>query len=286
MRNKLLVLTLLTLSYLSMNGQIDVERVSFDGMTPLSIQPRNSWGAVLGTQSNVYSGAYIWHIWGGIYDDWPSDKNAKKNIRYLNSALDKVMALKPVKYDIKEEIYKNIPQDKKERYLSDKYGFIAQEVKEIIPEIVHVEPNTGLYGLAKIDMIPFLVLAIQEQQEMIKDLQKTIKDTEQDTKNKTKSKSKSETLTNKNINAELFQNYPNPFNESTRIEFSIPENTSKAMIYIYNMQGLEIKNFRISEKGKSSINISGNELKPGMYLYTLIIDGIAVDTKQMILTSK
>jgi len=33
-----------------------------------------------------------------------------------------------------------------------------------------------------------------------------------------------------------------------------------------------------------SITIKGSELNPGMYLYTLIVDGKEVDTKRMILT--
>lgn len=52
------------------------------------------------------------------------------------------------------------------------------------------------------------------------------------------------------------------------------------------MQGVEIKSYSLSQKGKSSLTIHGNELKPGMYMYTLIVDGKIIDSKRMILTEK
>jgi hypothetical protein len=76
--------------------------------------------------------------------------------------LNVVAALKPVRYQWKSGGRNNI-------------GFIAQEVEEIIPEIV--EPpatDTDYYGIRTTDMIPFLVKAIQEQQQQINDLKQQI----------------------------------------------------------------------------------------------------------------
>ena len=50
------------------------------------------------------------------------------------------------------------------------------------------------------------------------------------------------------------------------------------------MQGLQLKSYVIFTKGKSDITINGNEFQPGMYLYTLIVDGREIGTKRMILT--
>jgi hypothetical protein len=50
-----------------------------------------------------------------------------------------------------------------------KYGFIAQEVQQVIPEIVSTD-STGTIGLDTVSMIPFLVKAIKEQQEVINTL--------------------------------------------------------------------------------------------------------------------
>jgi hypothetical protein len=50
------------------------------------------------------------------------------------------------------------------------------------------------------------------------------------------------------------------------------------------MQGKLIKTYPINTKKEGSIEINGGEMQPGMYLYSLIIDGKEIDTKRMILT--
>ncbi|MBI5539876.1 MAG: T9SS type A sorting domain-containing protein, partial [Bacteroidia bacterium] len=82
----------------------------------------------------------------------------------------------------------------------------------------------------------------------------------------------------------LFQNYPNPFKQNTDIKFYLPEEINKAELLIFNMNGIHIKTLPIITKGNSSITILGNELQPGMYFYSLIVDGKEIDTKRMILT--
>jgi len=49
------------------------------------------------------------------------------------------------------------------------------------------------------------------------------------------------------------------------------------------MNGLLIKNYKIQTSGKGSIKISANELKAGMYIYSLIVNENEVDSKRMIL---
>jgi hypothetical protein len=89
---------------------------------------------------------------------------------------------------------------------------------------------------------------------------------------------------NKTPQAKLYRNIPNPFTESTRIEYFLPNTTGEASLYIYDMQGSQVKNFHISAYGEGSITIQGGSLQPGMYMYTLIANGREVDTKRMILT--
>jgi len=82
----------------------------------------------------------------------------------------------------------------------------------------------------------------------------------------------------------LFDNVPNPFDLKTEIKFEIPAEITSAKIIITDMQGVEIKTFNITQRGLGSVEINGSELKPGVYLYSLVIDGKTVDTKRMILT--
>jgi len=85
--------------------------------------------------------------------------------------------------------------------------------------------------------------------------------------------------------ATLSQNAPNPFNQNTTIGYYIPANVSKAVLYVYNLQGVQIKSIPIYDRGNGSVVVSGNSLAAGMYIYSLITDGNVIDTKRMILTN-
>lgn len=50
------------------------------------------------------------------------------------------------------------------------------------------------------------------------------------------------------------------------------------------MQGNQIKSLVINQRNHGNEMIHGSDLPPGMYMYTLIVDGLEVDTKRMILT--
>jgi len=84
-----------------------------------------------------------------------SDRRLKKNIRDATYGLDTIMALRPVLFD-----WKSGPQDVK--------GFIAQEVKSVLPESVTVIDKSVSGGfkdshfLEMQTMIPVLVKAVQE----------------------------------------------------------------------------------------------------------------------------
>lgn len=81
----------------------------------------------------------------------------------------------------------------------------------------------------------------------------------------------------------LKQNNPNPFTENTVIEYSLPETVQTASLYIYDMNGKQIEQIALTERGESSVTVNGGHLSAGMYLYSLIADGKVIDTKRMIL---
>jgi hypothetical protein len=89
-----------------------------------------------------------------------SDKRLKKNIKTVDNALDKVMALRGVSFDWKEGGAKAI-------------GLIAQEAEKVIPEIVSKDDN-GYLGIKYNNLIGVLVEAIKDQQEQINILKKQI----------------------------------------------------------------------------------------------------------------
>jgi len=82
----------------------------------------------------------------------------------------------------------------------------------------------------------------------------------------------------------LYQNAPNPFSANTEISCYLPETVSQAAIYIYNLQGVELKSYPLTQAGVNTIKVNGSELPAGMYLYTLVVENEIIDTKRMILT--
>jgi hypothetical protein len=50
------------------------------------------------------------------------------------------------------------------------------------------------------------------------------------------------------------------------------------------LQGLQLSVYTLTSPGRGTITISAYDLKPGIYLYALIIDDVEIGTKKMILT--
>ena len=84
--------------------------------------------------------------------------------------------------------------------------------------------------------------------------------------------------------AKLYQNMPNPFNQSTQIKFYIPETVSNAMLCIYDLQGRQLKQTALTQRGYGIETVFASEFQAGIYLYAMIADGNQVDVKRMILT--
>jgi hypothetical protein len=83
----------------------------------------------------------------------------------------------------------------------------------------------------------------------------------------------------------LSQNYPNPFNPSTTIKFSL-QKASIVTLKLYNAAGSELKTLIDGESlssGVKSYNFNAGNLSSGVYFYSLIVDGIKIDTKKMML---
>ncbi|MBI5539274.1 MAG: tail fiber domain-containing protein [Bacteroidia bacterium] len=206
-----------------------------------------------------------------------SDSTVKKNIETLSpGALHKVLSLRPISFEFKKETNASTKSKLK------KIGLVAQEVEAIVPEAVSFSEVGNVKMIDYNMLIPVLIKAIQEQQTTIENLQKEI-----DRLNPEKDNLKSATST-KDIEQEVIsvleQNAPNPFTQITEIRYNLSKKSQKATLYIYNMNGIQIKSIQIAQKGQGSVIIKGSELKAGMYLYTLIVDGKEIDTKRMILT--
>lgn len=159
------------------------------------------------------------------------------------------------------------------------YGVIAQEVKEVLPELV--DSARGFMVVDYDQFIPFLIEIVKQQQKEIEQLKEMFDDNS--SKHFTKS-TQSVTFDSQNEQLQLFQNAPNPFNTTTIIQCYVPEEIQNAQICIYNMSGVRVLCFNILERGYVSTQVQAGSLSSGIYTYVLMGDGQISEAKQMILT--
>lgn len=87
----------------------------------------------------------------------------------------------------------------------------------------------------------------------------------------------------------LESNYPNPFNPETTLSFSIPAD-GRVTLSIYNVKGQKVKTLVDTEIEKGFYNyiwdsndFNGNDVKSGVYLYELKVNGRTESVKKMLL---
>ena len=259
------------------------------------------FGSSVGILGNVsVTGKYAGFFHGDVYLTGslnvptlvsPSDYRLKSDIKSVSSScLDKVMDMNIVEFKYKQREFeategaeasreKRAPwYDEESAFMKNKhYGFIAQELQKIYPDLV-VEGEDGYLGVNYLEIIPLLVRSVQELNVKLEQQSNGIV-------KKAATRSADEEATNIDaIVSALYQNTPNPFTESTLIRCDVAEDVIKADLYVYDMNGKQIAVYPIAERGATSIIIEGHSLEAGMYLYALITDGQVIDTKRMILT--
>lgn len=115
--------------------------------------PKTSNTYDLGTSSLRWKTIYLVNA-----PDVSSDRRMKKNIRNIGYGLKEVKKMRPVSFEWKNEKQK-------------RFGFIAQEMIDVMPEIVGGSKKTS-YSLSPIEIIPVLVKAIQELSTEVERLKK------------------------------------------------------------------------------------------------------------------
>ena len=161
------------------------------------------------------------------------------------------------------------------------YGFLAQDVREVYPELVY-EDSEGMLSIDYTGFIPILVDAIQNLQSVSESQARTIAEQADEIavlKGEKRSGSDADAVV-----ASLSQNRPNPFRTSTVISCVLPDGVSEAFLCVYDLNGNQKMRRDIPQRGSVDITIEGNTLTAGMYIYTLVADGIEIDSKRMILT--
>lgn len=158
-------------------------------------------------------------------------------------------------------------------------GLNASEIEAVLPEAIRHDPQ-GAVCINYQALIPVLIEGFKEQQRTIESLQNQIAELKSEDRG---TFGMGEQELSSNV---LYQNVPNPTNSSTSIDCYLDSHVSKAVIAVYDLNGLQLKEYPVCHKGKNTITIEANEFKPGIYMYSLLIEGKLIDTKRMVITSK
>ena len=139
-------------------------------------------GQIFGSIPNSANTYHVWDTTNGVFRFYVSgggtinasnpvisaisDQRLKENITDLEIGLDAIMALRPRKFDWKK---KSGNTGKNLR------GFIAQEFEQVFPDLIDKSINLApegeeAYKQIRVDLMPVLVKAIQEQQVQIQEL--------------------------------------------------------------------------------------------------------------------
>ena len=259
----------------------------------------------VGTSAITSIGGFV--NWSNI-----SDGRVKKNIKQNVPGLLFINQLKPVTYNLNVDAIDNILQTRDIKDASGKAlqssveelaarkekeqivytGFVAQDVEKAAKQIgydfsgVDVAKNDkDLYGLRYSEFVVPLVKAVQELstqndelKQRIEKLETIIHTQESETNKKlTQNASSSAKLVSK---GSLSQNIPNPFTHTTSINYTLPQTFSSAIIIITDNDGKILKQINISGN-KGSVQINASAFSSGTYHYSLYIDDMLIDTKQM-----
>ncbi len=99
---------------------------------------------------------------------WASDLRFKKNIKTIDSPMDKINNIRGVSFEWKRSEYqdKGLPE-------GEHYGVIAQEIEQVLPEIVKEGPD-GDKAVSYTELVPILTEAIKEQQKQLEEQQRQV----------------------------------------------------------------------------------------------------------------
>ena len=104
-----------------------------------------------------------------------SDVRLKNNINTIQYGLNEILELNPVSYNLKTQTDNVSFQEPSVGPFSLHLGLIAQDVKPIIPEIItYMGDEKDLMAISYISLIPILIKAIQEQNDIITGLKTRI----------------------------------------------------------------------------------------------------------------
>ncbi|MEM9884557.1 MAG: tail fiber domain-containing protein [Bacteroidota bacterium] len=283
---------------LVVNGDVQIgstEKLSDEGARILSVNsnfvPATNGNLDLGSSSRRWDDVYATN--GTINT---SDRRSKSNIKNLKYGLEEIMQLQAVRYRWKGD-----------KSGEEKLGLIAQDLLKVLPEVVKTHEwvasseaedaplkkvEMERLGVYYSDIIPVLISAMQEQQDLIAEKEAAIQDLEENVQSLEERLAKLEALILSETTGHLIesaleqgemlaQNHPNPFQDYTTISYNLPANVKTAQLQIMDAQGHLTSSIPLQQLGVGQVAINTTNLSSGVYYYRLLVDGQVMESKKM-----
>lgn len=203
------------------------------------------------------------------------------------SALSKLSGIKGVLYsNDNDEASENsvLRSSNQSSPARKRLGLLAKDVEASIPEAVVTLGDSAKY-ISYSDIVVVLVDAVNELSRQVADLKQKLDEayvaTERYDVASIDAASNEYALENQYIS----QNAPNPFSETSVINYELPNDARKAVMYIYDINGQVMKRLDLAGN-KGHVTVLSSDLRPGIYTYTLVADGVELASRKMIVNNK
>lgn len=256
-------------------GQLNCSQI-FDNGTSVGINSTGPFaytslaGFQLGTNIPPSSGNFRLDVNGvtrAVAYFASSDKKFKKDIKPIENALAMVQSLEGKTYMWNKEANKEMNFDD-----GGHSGFIAQDLEKVLPHLVATDEK-GNKSVNYIEILPYLVEAIKDQQIQINDLKSQI------TEN---FKAQNQDLIEL-TNTKIISVSPNPSSDLISVSFNVEKSVESAKLQVHDLNGNVISSLNISDRENNiSRTLQKDNFGKGIYVVSLVINGKSIDTKKIV----
>ena len=196
-----------------------------------------------------------------------SDKKFKKDIKSIESPLETIQKIDGKTYLWNKEANKEMNFDS-----GLHSGFIAQELEKVLPHLVATD-DKGNKAVNYMELMPYLVEAIKEQQTQINDLKAQISDN---------FKAQNQDLISF-TNTKIISVSPNPSRDVIAVSLNIEKGVENASLQVFDLNGKMLSNLSIKER-ETNINktLQKDNFGQGIYIVSLVVNGKSIDSKKII----
>jgi hypothetical protein len=208
-----------------------------------------------------------------------SDRRLKTAVRDLDGAAEGLARLRPRSYRFRDR------GDEQRRY----FGFIAQELETVYPDLVHRDPETGLRSVSYTELIPVLVAAWQEDRAQAEALEGRVADLERALADTRAALERLAGCAGCPVapsaegpipaGARLEPPVPNPGDGPVRLAWTVPADGAAWTLQVTDARGA-VRFERRLVPGEGRLDAPTADWPAGAYVVTLLREGRAVASRQ------